>query len=75
MDPLELLHTILPMNYVQHLAKITVLYVLQKGQAITVSCDNILQFLGLLLMSGYHKVPTEDLYWSTSEDTCQLFLR
>ena len=29
---------------------------------------DIAQFLGLLLLSGYHWVPKEDYYWSTAED-------
>ncbi|KAF5281922.1 hypothetical protein FQR65_LT14448 [Abscondita terminalis] len=30
--------------------------------------EDIRQFLGLLLISGYHNVPSEDDYWSTAED-------
>lgn len=29
---------------------------------------DIEQFFGLLLLSGYYRVPAENLYWSTSED-------
>ena len=33
-----------------------------------VDVDEIRKFLGLLLVSGYHSVPSENDYWSTSED-------
>lgn len=69
MDPLQLFFKILPLDYMQHLADMTTLYALQKGETVTVTSKDILQFLGLLILSGYHTVPSEDLYWSTSEDT------
>ena len=33
-----------------------------------VDADDIRQFLGLLLFSGYHSVPDENSYWSSQED-------
>ncbi|GFR29832.1 piggyBac transposable element-derived protein 3 [Trichonephila clavata] len=33
--------------------------------------NDIEQFFGLLLFSGYDQVPGEDLYWSTQEDLSQ----
>ena len=36
---------------------------------IQVDWSDIAQFFGLLLLSGYHQVPSENDYWSTSEDT------
>jgi hypothetical protein len=33
-----------------------------------VDVDEIANFLGLLLISGYHRLPSEDDYWSTSDD-------
>lgn len=30
--------------------------------------DEMMKFLGLLIISGYHSVPSENDYWSTSED-------
>ncbi|KFM77194.1 PiggyBac transposable element-derived protein 3, partial [Stegodyphus mimosarum] len=46
----------------------TSLYAMQKGEVLAVDENDIEQFLGLLLFSGYHQVPGEDLYWSTQED-------
>ncbi|GFQ80986.1 piggyBac transposable element-derived protein 3 [Trichonephila clavata] len=41
---------------------------MQKGEDFSVDENDIGQFFGLLLFSGYHQVPEEDLYWSTQED-------
>ena len=34
------------------------------------SIDEVRQFLGILLLSGYHVLPAENDYWSTAEDLC-----
>jgi hypothetical protein len=41
----------------------------RKGKGTDVNSDDILQFFDLLLLSGYHSVPSEDMYWSSEEDT------
>ena len=48
----------------------TALYTLQKSEAIDVCKTDILQFFGLFLLSGYHSVPSEDMYWRSVEGTC-----
>lgn len=68
--PLDIFHKFFPEEYVEYLADMTALYALQKGETIDVCKNDILQFFGLLLLSGYHSVPTEDMYWSSAEDTC-----
>lgn len=68
LSPIEIFHKYIPMSYILHLAKMTELYALQKGEIIVVDEFDIGQFFGLLLFSGYHQVPGEDLYWSTQED-------
>ncbi len=45
------------------------LYALQKGENIDIRTDEFCQFFWLLLLSGYHWVPNEKLFWSTTEDT------
>jgi hypothetical protein len=45
------------------------MYAFRKGEATDVNSDDILQFFDLLLVSGYHSVPSEDMYWSSEEDT------
>ncbi|GFV53330.1 DDE_Tnp_1_7 domain-containing protein [Trichonephila clavipes] len=52
----------------KHLAHMTGLYAMQKGEDFSVDENHIGQFFGLLLLSGYHQVPGEDLHWSTQED-------
>ena len=40
----------------------------RNDQTFNVSEGEIAKFLGIILASGYHHLPTEDSYWSTSED-------
>ena len=39
-----------------------------KVSSFHVGVDEITKFMGLLLISGYHRLPLEDDYWSVSED-------
>lgn len=57
-------------EYVAYLANMTKTYASQKGALIDVEVEDILQLWGILLLSGYHKVPSEDMYWSTADDVC-----
>jgi DNA excision repair protein ERCC-6 len=68
LSPIEIFHKFLPTDYLIHLAKMTQLYALQKGETLDVDEKDIGQFFGLLLLSGYHSLPGEDLYWSTQDD-------
>lgn len=34
----------------------------------TIDKDDLLKFLGIMILSGYHTLPQADLYWSTEED-------
>lgn len=54
--PLDIFHKYFPEEYVDYLADMTALYALQKGETIDVCKNDILQFFGLLLLSGYHSV-------------------
>ncbi|KAJ4437806.1 hypothetical protein ANN_13744 [Periplaneta americana] len=40
----------------------------KNGHSFDVSTEEMCQFLGLLLVSGYHTLPGENDYWSTCED-------
>ena len=55
---------------VEHITEQTNLYVVRDKNCTNfhVDVDEIRKFLGLLLVSGYHSVPSENDYWSTSED-------
>ena len=68
LSPIEIFHKFITIEYLQHLSTMTARYALQKGEVLTVDENDIGQFFGLLLFSGYHQVPGEDLYWSTQED-------
>ncbi|XP_035215780.1 uncharacterized protein LOC118189306 [Stegodyphus dumicola] len=68
LSPVEVFHKFLTREYLLHLANMTGLYTMQKGEVLAVDENDIGQFFELLLFSGYHGVPGEDLYWSTQED-------
>ncbi len=59
LTPTELFYKFLPSDYLEKLAEITKLYALQKGDSLDLDANDIRQFLGLLLFSGYHSVPDE----------------
>jgi len=40
----------------------------KKDQQFRVTSDEICQFLGIILLSGYHALPQESDYWSTQPD-------
>ncbi|GFW88110.1 DDE_Tnp_1_7 domain-containing protein [Trichonephila clavipes] len=67
LSPIEFFHKFIPKEYMLHLANMTGLYAMQIGD-FSVDENDIGQFFGILLFSGYHQVPGEDLYWSTQED-------
>ena len=41
---------------------------LQNRATTTINSDDIKLFIGVLLISGYHKLPAETQYWSNDED-------
>ena len=55
---------------IEHIVEQTNLYAVRDKNCknFNVDGDEIRKFLGLLLISGYHNVPSENDYWSTSED-------
>ncbi|XP_031358564.1 piggyBac transposable element-derived protein 3-like [Photinus pyralis] len=51
------------------------IYALQKNRhGFSVSGDEIKTFLGVLLLSGYHRLPREPMYWSDDEDVSVPFV-
>ncbi|GFS34602.1 piggyBac transposable element-derived protein 3 [Nephila pilipes] len=68
MNPIQLFDKIFPMEYIGTLACMTKLYASQKGEMIAMDNIDIVRFLVLFLLSGYHWVPKEDYYLSTAED-------
>ncbi|KAJ8934302.1 hypothetical protein NQ318_000868 [Aromia moschata] len=51
------------------------LYALQKNNhGFVVRHEEIKIFLGILLLSGYHKLPREPMYWGVDDDVCVPFV-
>ena len=67
MNAIEIFGLYFTPEYVGILVDLTNRYAHQKGSDFRTNADEMLLFFGLLL-SGYHKLPTEDSYWSTSSD-------
>lgn len=55
---------------ISHLTQQTNLYAQRdkNDKNFSIDEDEMMKFLGLLIISGYHSVPAENDYWSTSED-------
>jgi hypothetical protein len=68
LTPLEVFMKFIPFDYMQELALQTKLYAMQRGCEYEITGEQTAQFFGLLLLSGYHSVTNEKMYWSTSPD-------
>lgn len=70
LNPLELFKTIMPPDIYGHIVKETVRYAAacrNKGDFF-LSVDELKCFIGVLLFSGYRKLPSESHYWFKVED-------
>ncbi|KRZ46093.1 PiggyBac transposable element-derived protein 2 [Trichinella pseudospiralis] len=68
LSPVELFYKIMPKEEMAHFAEMTKRYALQKGLTLSVEEEDIEQFFGLILLSGYNCVPSENMFWSTAAD-------
>ncbi len=68
LSPFEIILKFIPIEYMQELAQQTKLYAMQKGIQYEISGREIEHIFGLLLFSGYHSVPNQNLYWSAGQD-------
>ena len=70
LSPLELFEKLMNPSIYEHIVKETVRYASScKNMCdFTFSVDELKTFIGILLFSGYHKVPSEKDYWSSEED-------
>ncbi|XP_076047359.1 uncharacterized protein LOC143028888 [Oratosquilla oratoria] len=70
LSPLELFEKLMTPGIYEHIVKETVRYASScKNMCdFTFSVDELKTFIGILLFSGYHKVPSERDYWSSEED-------
>lgn len=69
-EPYEIFNLFFGPKIIQHITEQTNLYVVRDKNTSNfyVTEEEMSRFLGLLLISGYHCLPSENNYWSTSED-------
>ncbi|XP_045110881.1 piggyBac transposable element-derived protein 2-like [Portunus trituberculatus] len=69
-SPLELFEKLMNPNIYDYIVKETVRYASSSKNMcdFTFTVDELKIFIGILLFSGYHKVPSERDYWSTDKD-------
>ena len=69
LDPIDLYRLFFDDRLLKLCVDSTNNYAFQKGNHhFHISKDEMQTFLGILLLSGYHTLPNERLYWSTDED-------
>ena len=69
MEPIEVFNLFFDESIIQLITVETKRYADQKGEhTFNVSESEIKAFLGILLLSGYHSLPREKLYWCNDED-------
>lgn len=67
--PIELFRLFFDGNIIELIRQETIRYAHQKGEHnFNTGNDEIFAWLGIILLSGYHSVPQEDMYWSKDED-------
>ncbi|KRZ87902.1 hypothetical protein T08_15546 [Trichinella sp. T8] len=67
---IKLFHKILPVEKIEDFADKSQRYALQKGVNFEVHVEVLMQFFGLILLSGYYSIPNENHFWSTADDVC-----
>lgn len=72
--PTQLFEEVFSDEILTFIVKETVRYAMSKNDAsFTFSIEELKVFLGVLLLSGYRRLPSEEMYWSYDEDvTCPL---
>ncbi|XP_068221842.1 piggyBac transposable element-derived protein 2-like [Palaemon carinicauda] len=70
LSPLELIEKLMSYVIYDHILKETVCYAssYRNKCEFALCIDELKTFIGILLFSGYHKVPSERDYWSSEED-------
>ncbi len=67
--PVEMIELMLDQNLLDHVVQQTVLYAQQKNvHNFIFNSDDLKNFIGILLFTGYHKLPRERMYWSLDKD-------
>lgn len=69
MEPIDLFHLFFDDSIIHLITIETIRYASQKGDhTFTITESEMKAFLGIILLSGYHTLPREKLYWGTDED-------
>ncbi|GFQ83331.1 chimeric ERCC6-PGBD3 protein [Trichonephila clavata] len=67
--PVEIFEMFFTDDLVNHIVQQSVSYATQNNRhQFTLSSDCFKKFLGFLLLTGYHSLPQEQMYWSEEED-------
>ena len=77
-SPIELFHMIFTQQMFEHLQEQFELYAHRDANSpvFTATVTGVRQFIGILLLSGYHCLPCEGDYWSTADDLgCSLVMK
>ncbi|KAJ8914400.1 hypothetical protein NQ315_017494 [Exocentrus adspersus] len=75
LNPVEIFEKLFTEEIINHIVSETNKYSTQKNNhSFFVSSSDIKIFIGILLVTGYHKVPRERMYWSLDEDLMVSFI-
>ncbi|XP_050338994.1 piggyBac transposable element-derived protein 2-like isoform X2 [Bactrocera neohumeralis] len=68
-SPIQLFKRIFDSEFMECIQSETVKYAINKGdEAFTVSLEELYTYFGILILSGYNKVPAISMYWQTESD-------
>ncbi|XP_046972429.1 piggyBac transposable element-derived protein 2-like [Vanessa cardui] len=69
LTPVQIFEKIFDEEVISLIITNTILYANQNNRhTFQLDAVDLKKFLGILILSGYHKLPREDLYWSYDED-------
>ena len=69
MNPYEIFRLFLSDEIVHHVVEHSIIYAQQKNNhSFVLSKDDIYKFVGITILTGYHSLPQQQLYWSKAED-------
>lgn len=70
LTPLQIFEKILPESILEHIRDETIRYArcTKNDQDFSLDVAELKVFIGILLFSGYHQVPSERMYWSRDDD-------
>lgn len=68
-SPVDFVSSILDEEILLHIVRESCTYAKQKNEhGFTLTATDLQKFIGVLLLSGYHKLPSQRQYWSLDED-------